>query len=114
METDFWKQLTSYKRSRTLNNPKGFEQGYYLIHGLVYNKMMGPDVTINCDSIFTCYVGADDGHEDLVDYIIWNGQDTVMNFLSNPSSALFLAKKMSRDLGFDGDVNILKALILTI
>lgn len=111
MESNFWQQLESYKRSRTLSNCKEFEQNYFQVHTVVYKKMMGPDVISNGDSIFTCYVGADDGHEDLVDFIIWNGKHTVENFLNNPSTALSLAKNMSKDSGFDGDVNILKSLI---
>lgn len=50
-------------------------------------------------------------HDDLVDFIIWNGKDTVENFLENVSSALILASTMTKDPGFDGDVNILQRLI---
>lgn len=74
--------------------------------------MYGPDV-INND-IFSCYVGSDDGHDDLVDYIIWNGKPAVESFLNDILTALPLAKIMSSDPGFDGDTNILQSLIYSI
>ena len=73
--------------------------------------LAGPDVLVNGESIFGEAVGADDGHDDLIDFLIWNGKETVNKFLQDPSSALPLAKRMHRNPLFDGDINIMKRLI---
>ncbi len=74
--------------------------------------MYRPTVCIDGETPFTEYVGADDGHEDLCDFIIWHGQETMQAFLDDPKSAIPLAQKMSKTRGFDGDVNTLKKLVL--
>ena len=105
MESNFWVQLDSWKRTKKLDQKAEFKSNYLQIHKMVYAKML------TAGDIFCEYVGADDGHDDLVDFIIWNGKDSTEKFLENVSSALTLASIMSRDPGFDGDVNSLQRII---
>lgn len=118
MDLSFWDLLNAYKcsedhkraRSFIKENKQKFNEGYRQIHELVNNKMFSPEVNVNGVTPFTKYVGADDGHDDLIDYIIWNGKETVDNFLADPKSAVPLAKKMTKNPNFSGDINTLKRL----
>ena len=106
MDSSFWTQLDSWKKNKKLDQKEEFESNYLQIHKMVYAKM------ITAGDIFCQYVGADDGHDDLVNFIIWNGRNTVEKFLENASSALLLSSTMMRDPGFNGDVNSLRQLIM--
>lgn len=105
MDTTFWTQLESWKSTKILDQRAEFKLNYLQIHRLVYTKML------TAGDIFCEYVGADDGHDDLVDFIIWNGKDTVEKFLENVSSALILSSTMTQNPGFNGDINSLQRLI---
>ncbi len=117
MDSNFWTLLDEYKRMKKgdviKSDQSNFVNDYHAIHKVVHAKMYGPDTRINGEpgsSIFGEYVGADDGHDDLIDFLIWNGKETVNKFLQDPRSAIPLAKRMSRNPLFDGDVNIMKRL----
>lgn len=119
-EEFFFLTLAEYKQAKDkkayLGSLQGkqdlFTKGYYDVYHKVYGFMFGPTVTIERETPFTQYVGADDGHEDLCDFIIWHGQTTMQAFLDDPKSAIPLAEKMSKTRGFSGDVNSLKKLVL--
>lgn len=119
-EDFFFTTLNEYKNSQDKKSYLGtlqgkqdlFTQGYYDVYRKVYDLMFGSTVCLEGETPFTQYVGADDGHEDLCDFIIWHGKESVQSFMDNPKSAIPLAKKMSRSKGFDGDVNSLKRLVL--
>lgn len=89
-----------------------FTQGYCDVYHKVYNFMFGSTVCIEGETPFNQYVGSDDGHEDLCDFIIWHGQETTQAFLDKPESAIPLAQKMSQRQDFTGDFNSLKKLVL--
>lgn len=114
MESNFWTLLDEYKRMKKgdiiKSDQSNFVSDYHAIHRIVSAKMFGPDVLVNGESIFDM-IGGDDDHEDLIDFLIWNGKETVNKFLENPRSALPLAKRMHRNPLFDGDVNIMKKII---
>lgn len=121
MNTNFWTLLNQYQTMKNKdvfdNHRDLFVSSYYNIHDIVNTKMYGPYVHVDGESIFNnddFGIGSDDGHDDLIDYIIWSGREAVMNFLLDPKSALPLAKKMLKDPGFNGDVNILKRLVINL
>ena len=122
METSrcgFWELVKTYRQSKNKKEVKAlikenqeiFTIEYHRVHKLVSEKMDSPEVTVNGGTPFTEYVGADDGHDDLTDYIIWNGQAVVDSFLADPKFAIPLAKRMSKNPGFSGDTNILRKLV---
>lgn len=119
-EEFFFATLVEYKQAKdkqaylvTLQGKQDlFIKGYYEAYHKVYEFMFGPTVCIEGETPFTQYVGADDGHEDLCDFIIWHGKETMQTFLDNPKSAVPLAQKMAKTTGFTGDINSLKKLVL--
>lgn len=107
MSSEFWEVLLIYKINGNQKASKEFIDDYHVIWKLVHNKMYSREV----DDMFCGYVGADDGHDDLIDYIIWHGKGCVDKFLQDPSSVIPLAKNMRKHYGFDGDINILQKII---
>ena len=109
MDTTFWTQLESYKQSNQIRNSEAdsFVSDYKTISKLVRDKMYSREV----GDMFCEIVGSDDGHDDLCDFIIWNGKPSTSNFLSDPKTAIPLAETMSQHPGFDGDINSLKRMI---
>ena len=123
MEEEFFAALVDYKTAKAAkdkhtylasiaSNQDRFVQGYEEIYAKVNTLMYGPTVCQEGITPFNQYVGADDGHDDLCDFIIWNGKEATQAFLEKPESAIPLAMKMSKTKGFTGDVNSLKELIL--
>ena len=109
MDSTFWNHLYSYKRFGHSDNsyPDSFISDYHIISKLVHDKMYSREV----GDMFCEIVGSDDGHDDLCDFIIWNGKQATTDFLSDPKTAMFLAETMSQHPGFDGDTNSLKGMI---
>lgn len=62
----------------------------------MYSKEVG--------DMFCDIVGTDNGHNDLCDFIIWNGEECVSNFLQDPLSVISLAEIMSDQPGFRGAI----------
>lgn len=108
MDSNFWDQLELCKKSSKCGD--SFVANYQIISQLVSNKMYSDDI----GDMFCNFVGSDDGHDDLCDFIIWNGKQATTEFLLNPKSAIPLAKSMGKDPGFDGDINSLQRIICNI
>lgn len=120
-----WNVLEEYKSSGSRRIKAGspldnkikiltVKQEYFAIRNQVSTKMYdvnGGVTSPDGESIFNnddFGIGSDDGHDDLVDFIIYNGKESVDNFLTNPKSALPIAKKMTKHPGFSGDTNDLR------
>ena len=106
----FWISLALYRQhglSLSALRTENFKNDFLLLSKRVRNRMYKSDV----DDMFCEYVGSDDGHEDLCDFIIWNGRETTEDFIRNPKTAIPLAKRMSKHEGFDGDINIIRRII---
>lgn len=108
MQSTIWDIIENYKQNNIKPDKKSLGD-YYKIHEIISAKMFGPDV--QNEDLFSRFVGADDGHYDLIDYIIWNGKEVTENFLNDPKTAIPLARIMSKDPNFDGDVNILQRML---
>lgn len=119
-EDFFFTTLTGYKEAEDKSsylasihpNQDLFVEGYHEVYRKVNAMMYGSTVCVKGITPFNQYVGADDGHDDLCDFIIWHGKETTQAFIDNPETAIPLAKKMSTTKGFDGDVNSLEKLVL--
>ena len=102
MQDKFWNTLQQYKLGNPVSSidKREFIDECSKLGRLIQQRMYDPSLT---GDIFCEYVGSDDGHDDLCDFIIWNGKESVDNFLQDSSSAIPLAERMSQHPGFDND-----------
>lgn len=108
MEVTIWEVIDNYKKNG-VKPEKNTTHDYNVYHKKLSAKMFGPEV--QDEDLFSRYVGSDDGHYDLIDFILWHGQETTELFLKDPKTAIPLAKVMSKNPNFDGDINILQRII---
>lgn len=107
-----WDTLSEYRNTGIVTpylKSKEFENKYLAVSEIVNRKVY--EMAATYDGLYAEYVGGDDGHDDLADFIIWHGRDTVENFFKDPKSVIILAEKMSKHEGFDGDINIIRRII---
>lgn len=103
MEGDFFETLEQYKHAmiyrREINVSLQFVDDYHEIKKLLQDEIYGSEVgdIINSD--------------DLCDFIIWNGESYVTDFLNNPSSIIYLEKIMHNSSEFNGIINPIYPLI---
>ena len=105
-----WTTLGNYRENGVVTpylKSKQFENKFRIVSNIVSERIYGKDI----NEMFSEYVGADDGHDDLADFIIWHGMETTESFLIDPKTAIPLAKRMSKHEGFDGDINVIRRII---
>ena len=109
MNSDFWTQLKLCLRDDDWKNNSidSFVSNYHIISRLVHDKMYSREVA----DMFCEIVESADGHDDLCDFIIWNGKQATTDFLADPKSAIPLAEIMSHNPGFDGPINSLRRIV---